>query len=290
MYAFLLSILLFSSLHLNDLIFTLKKQPLEPLLPSHQSQALGYETKNFKHHDLRFNLFMVPEGKQFGIKYFSQNAASRFERWRQDKKVLIACAGAFSATWDSDSHPVGFTIDNGEVINLNFDVEMDGLVIVEDNEVKVLDLDYLQSGIEIDGGKIIRLNPRNSTYDSELLRNLAVRNKFTIFQTQLLFSKSRANNFTNLYFGKIRERRFMALCMKNSIFYNVIIDVPDPAYLNLAAKYAKEVLEYDGFSVSMILNLDTGDKNIFWGTEKEILYDFGSIKMDKSTNLIVWYQ
>ena len=239
---------------------------------------------------MRFNLFAVPENKQFGIRYFSQNAGDRFDQWRQNKKVFIACAGAFSSTWEADSKPVGFTVDNGEIINLNFDFEMDGLVIIENSSISVIDLDYLQAGIDLEDGQKISMNPRNSSFDCEKLKRIAKEEKSTIFQTQLLYSIDRSTNFSNPYFGKIRERRFLAVCKKKNEFINVIVDAPDPTYLNLSAKYAKDVLEYDGYKIFYLLNLDTGDKNIFWGIENDKLYDLGTTTMNKSTNLIVWYQ
>jgi hypothetical protein len=288
--AILFTVFLSHALQIGEKIFRIPESKVHSIIIPNHNKSTYYEAKKFKHHDLRFNLFAIPENKQFGIRYFSQNAGSRFEPWRQDKKVFIACAGAFSSTWEADSKPVGFTVDQGETINLNFDHEMDGLVIVENNSISVIDLDYLQAGIDLEDGQKISMNPRSSSFDCENLKRIAKEEKSTIFQTQLLYSIDRSSNFSNPYFGKIRERRFLAVCKKKNEFINVIVDAPDPAYLNLSAKYAKEVLEYDGYKIFYVLNLDTGDKNIFWGTENNKLYDFGTIKITKSTNLIVWYQ
>lgn len=223
------------------------------------------------------------------VKYFSRNSANRFFNWYENKKVYLLCSGAFSETWESSSKPVGLTVDFGTIINRNIDSTMDGLVLLNDGYLTAIDLDNLSHGIELDG-KTFKLNPRYSNTDKTILIEAAENNYMTLFQTQLIYSKFSNSNFYDLYYGVSRERRFLAICSKNGNYYNIIINAPDELALNLSGKYAKAVLDYDGFNTYYILNLDTGGRDVFYyRTDRNKLSSKGNKKIGKSINLIVYY-
>jgi hypothetical protein len=183
-------------------------------------------------------------GNAIKTKYFSRNANTRYTNWQKNKKVMLICAGAFSETWETTSKPVGLTVDAGKLVNSKIDPTMDGLVIVKNDFIFVMDLDKLESGLKLDDGSQLKINPRYNTKDKFILLNTAKKEKYTIFQTQLVYSKDKRLNFKNLYYGKKRERRFLATAYLNGNYYNIIVDVPDYLPLNQSAKYAKEVLDY----------------------------------------------
>ena len=92
-----------------------------------------------------------------------------------------------------------------------------------------------------------------------------------------------------MYYGKKRERRYMAVCTKGYSLHHVVVDVPQLIYLNQGAEHAKRVLEYAGFTVHYILNLDTGDKNIFALRTNGDLYYQTKYRLKEATNLIIFY-
>ncbi|WP_461043835.1 hypothetical protein [Spirosoma harenae] len=231
------------------------------------------------------------ENSVIKVKYFAQNAYRQYSDWKAGKQVLLVTSGAFSDKWESDATPVGLCVDNGVVINRTPDDNMDAMVVVYNNggqegKIAVIDMDV--SPITLFGK---RYWPRNYSSDRVEFLSIARQYGLTLFQTQLVYSVDRSSNFTNLYFGAKRERRFLAICRKNGYTHNVIVDAPDDLELNLSAKYAKDVLNYAGFDVSYILNFDTGGKNIlrvYNGTYlRDLLVDS---KITESTNLLVYYK
>lgn len=249
----------------------------------------SYEFGSYNIDDHNVKLYDFKMGGNIKVKYFARNAYANYQSWRYSKNILLICSGAFSETWEPDSRPVGFTVDNGLLVNRSIDPVMDGLVGVYDTHIEIMDLDQLESGFTFDDGSVFSLNPRGSASDRSFLATAAVEGGFTIFQTQLVYSEDKYSNFSNLYYGKKRERRFLALCTKRGYLSNVIVDITDNLYLNQAAKFTKEVLEYADFNVHYIVNLDTGDKNIFALKENGSLYYQTDYKLNQATNLIIFY-
>ncbi|WP_298424185.1 hypothetical protein [uncultured Kordia sp.] len=251
----------------------------------------NYTTSTYTHYKHKFYVHSFNMGNSIKTKYFSKNANTRYLSWQKNKKVMLICAGAFSETWKTTSKPVGLTVDAGNLINSRIDPTMDGLVIVKKKFIFVMDLDKLESGFTLDDGSKVKINPRKSSKDKFHLLKAAREEKYTIFQTQLVYSKDKIFNFRNLHYGKKRERRFLATAFYNNDYYNIIVDVPDYLPLNQSAKYAKEVLDYIGYDVQYILNLDTGGKNIFLirKDDKNLTYK-ATKKLKDATNLIVFYR
>lgn len=251
----------------------------------------NYKLGNYNYKGYEFNIHSFQMGSDIKVKYIAKNAYNQFYELKKYNKIILACSGAFSESWEANSKPVGMTVDNGTIVNRHIDTKMDGLVIVDNNSVGVIDLDNLSSGQSLVDGSILSLNPRENYSDKQEILNAAKINNLTIFQTQLIYSFDKSSNFNNLYFGKIAERRLLAVCTKESNLFNVIVDIPDGIYLNLSAKYSKKVLEDAGYKVWYILNLDTGGKNIFVVNENNELYYSKNAdnKLEEATNLIIFY-
>ncbi len=132
--------------------------------------------------------------------------------------------------------------------------------------------------------------PRSNTYHRFLLSQAVDELDITVFQTQLIYSSLKEDNFSNLLYGKKAERRFLATCYKQGVYYSVIIDISKPIYLNLAGAYAKNALNRLGYFCSAIVNLDTGSKNIFLLGEENYLINQTTFKIADATNLIVFYK
>ncbi len=259
-------------------------------LNNKSSSSSLYTVKGYTYEGYNYDLYSFLMGGDIKAQYFAKNAYSQYKNWKYGKKELLICSGAFSETWESYSKPVGFTVDNGIMVNKSMDAKMDAFVMVMDNYVSVLDLDNLSSGVLMDDGSILSINPRKKTSDRLIVADAAEKEGWTVFQTQLVYSQDKKSNFGNLYYGKKAERRFLAVCSKDGYYYNVIVDAPDDLYLNLSAKYAKVVLEHAGFGVHYILNLDTGGKNIFLVREGNSLSYKADDKLSKATNLVIFYK
>ncbi len=275
-------------MHKNNLISLF----IVALLMVNNSFGQSYEEITYEYYGHYFYLFDFTMGDNVKVKYFPTNSAYHYESWNGNRKdVVLLCSGAFSETWDYNSKPVGLTVDNGVVVNKNIDATMDGLVLIQDGYVSVIDLDALETGMELSDGDKIQINPRKSVKDKLLLLEAAKQKNMTIFQTQLVYSYLKTSNFQNLEYGNKRERRFLAISIKNDKYHNIIIDIPDYLPLNKAAKYTKEVLDFAGYDSYFILNLDTGDRNVFYNTSgSNQLTSKGKTFLTDSTNLLVFYK
>jgi hypothetical protein len=212
-----------------------------------------------------------------------------------NRQILLVTVSAFSNSWNFDAIPVGLCLDDGYVVNRVLSENMDGMVVVYNSgEIIVADLGK-QVSIKTDSGTVA-LSVKYSYLDRYKFLKWGQDNKLTLFQTQLVYSAERELNFTNLRYGQKRERRFLAICKKGNISHHVIVDAPDQLELNLSAYYAKATLEYGGFEVSSILNLETGGRNILYVYNGAYLKDIApnrrseEAKIEKSTNLLVYYK
>ncbi|WP_435578115.1 hypothetical protein [Gilvibacter sp.] len=240
-------------------------------------------------------------------KYFATDAYNQYLDWKSGKEILFITAGAFSDGWDSDAKPVGLCVDNGKTINKFPKAEMDGMVIIyngaaQQGGIAVVDMDKKYVTVENPYGSknYEQYDPRDNAIDRTNFLNWGESAGVTLFQTQLVYSekKSDSENFGNTSFGDKRERRYLAICIKNGIVHHVVVDVPEAIKLMEGAQRTKEVLDYDGFNVLYIMNLDTGDKNVMYcynGSYLENQYPYkgsntDAAKIENATNLLIYYK
>lgn len=262
-----------------------------------------FSKKNYTHLGHSYTLYdFSREGNTIKAKYFAQNAYSQYLSWKSNKTILLVTAGAFSDKMEADAKPVGLCVDNGVIVNREPDNVMDGMVIIynggaQQGGVAVVDMDY--KPVKVDSsGKQVSYYPRTSFIDRYNFLKWGESNNVTLFQTQLVYSSDRYTNFSNPTYGAKRERRFLATCKKGSVVHHVVIDGPESIELNLSASYAKSILEFAGFNVLYIMNLDTGDKNVLYaynGSYLQNLYPYKGDKPDRAkienaTNLLVYYK
>lgn len=228
-------------------------------------------------------------------KYFAKNANDQFRDWKEDKRILFYCSGAFSESWDTDSPPLGICVDNGRIVNRNIDNRMDGLVIVynggnQAGGIAVVDIE--KDSVTVNQGGRANYYLRNSDHRFRFLR-WAESQSATVFQTQLMYTKAHEHSFpTNmLTYGEKAERRFLAICMKKGIVYHLVIDHPKSDYLNRSAekiiRYLRDEME---LTVYGLFNLDTGGKNIMraYNEDGEQIAK-GPEDVKNATNLLVYY-
>lgn len=277
-------------------------------VPTFAQSYLGgkFRKKTYTYQEHTYTLYAFSrKDSEVRAKYFAQNAYNQYRTWKSGKTILLVTTGAFSDSWENNAKPVGLCVDNGTVVNRTPDRIMDGMVIVyngggQAGGIVVVDLDVRNVQVENPPGTKKSYDPRASVLDRIEFLKWGEDNGLTLFQTQLLYSKDRNENFTNILHGNKRERRFLALCSKDGVTHHVVVDAPDDLELNLAASQAKHVLEHDGFSVTYILNLDTGDRNLLYVHNGERLEDLDPFEgldanrhralLENAANLLVYYK
>ncbi|MEL6628558.1 MAG: hypothetical protein AAFQ83_07835 [Bacteroidota bacterium] len=229
-------------------------------------------------------------------KYFAKDANEQFARWKNDKRILYYCSGAFSISWDSDSPPLGICVDNGVIVNRDLDATMDGLIIVYNGGAQAGGI----AVINLDKEKVTtKNNGVSTTYDlrnySDRARflNWAVNNDATVFQTQLMYTKTYGYGFppNKITYGNKATRRFLGICIRKGVVYHVVVDYNESDYLNQAAdKVTRYLTNTMGYDVIGLFNLDTGGKDImkaYNDSGGEI--DSGDYNVNIATNLLVYY-
>jgi len=232
-------------------------------------------------------------------KYFARNASSRFNYWKTGKKILLACSGAFSVDWTTQSPPLGLCVDNGHVVNRTLVIgkdkygnSLDGLVIVYGGG-------EAEGGIamkDIEQGRVCTQSPskcydiKNSYIDRYEFINWAEQNYATVFQLPLMYSNEYGKNFGFLYNGNKAERRFLALCKGyDNVLYHLIIDVPGQVYLNYSADKLIDLLKRDFKTLYSLAVLDTGGKNILYEYMNGFTNKKADVDISEATNLIIYY-
>ncbi len=247
----------------------------------------------------RFTVFSFSRKKNkkgtVKAKYFAQNAYRQFSKWKNGKKILFYCSGAFSESWDSDGIPLGICVDNGVIVNKNLDSTMDGLVIVynggkQQGGIAVINID--KESVTVSQGKTATYNLRTNSDKLQFL-HWAANQDATVFQTQLMYTNEFGYGFSdyNLKYGNKAERRFLAICIRKGVVYHIVIDHPKSDYLNRSAKrVASYLTEELKLNVVGLFNLDTGGKNIMTAYDDDgDRIDRATESVSKATNLVVYY-
>lgn len=221
-------------------------------------------------------------------KYFACGEVNkRYEEWKADRKIVMACSGAFTTNDFGRPLPVGLTVDNGLVVNKQTNEEMDGLVLVYGtggvavSDIEVGDL-YLQS--------LNKTVDVREAWDKFELLKWAEKEEATIFQTQLLAFKDNLRLEVEKARKNLRERRLLVLARDaQKMLYHIIFDIEESVYLGDIARDVLQYLQGQKMTVTAILNLDTGWYNQInvYDEQKQSLLEHNPDK--DPTNLLVYY-
>ncbi|MDC7996665.1 hypothetical protein POW22_01425 [Gilvibacter sediminis] len=254
---------------------------LAPLLVTSLIHAQSYYNGRFtietyEYGDRDFTLYDMSRaaidtfGSTIGAKYFVANSYDRLMEWKEDKEILLITSAAYLDSWNVNAKPVGLSVDDGQIINRSPSSDMDGLVLfytrhVQEGGVLVVDMDKSYVNIEVpaDNWSYAQFNPRDNITDRTRFLNAAVDLGLSVWQTHLVYSekKTQEENFANIYQGNERERRYLAITIKDNEVHHIVIDVPDAIKLLEGASDTKNILDYLGHEVLYILNLETGNVN-----------------------------
>lgn len=211
--------------------------------------------------DIGHSIWISRASEKVNAKYFAHKQSmqvvhDRYNTWRDGKYVVLKSSGAYATGWNGSDLPAGITVDNGIIVNRDYQARMDGLVIV-----------YATGGIAItnieDGDLYLKsLGKRvdvSDSYDRGEFLQWAVSEDATVFQTHLLVYDNRLQ-FTKDN-GERAKRKFLILAKDSSgELFHIIFYTKEKAYSLYNA--ARNVLQYMKRNKSMniiaMVNLDTG--------------------------------
>ena len=224
--------------------------------------------------------------QKINAKYFATSEAySDYFSWKSNKKIYLACSGAYT----NGGKPVGFTVDNGKIINKHVS-EMDGLVIVyATGGVVVSDIDKGDLHLKSLGRK---LNLRTNSQDRIDLLNWAVKEKATIFQTHLLAYKDQLRLNVSRARTERAERRILVLAKIQGILFHIVYNINSSVYLGDISSDIFSLLKSYNAEVIGMLNFDTGSYDIIevfdqWGQQDNNIK--GSTSISSATNLLIYH-
>lgn len=252
-------------------------------LPSfHPSEIQIYDSRYIEISSVKFKadqfnvIYMKRDSNRVRAKYFAtadfngNNVFKRYQKWVTGKNVILVSSGTYM---DYDGVPVGLTVDNGIVVNKSLAKHFDGLVIVNANGgIAVANLklgDVKLKGEGVDSTK--KYDLRKSAWDLQTFTKWAVSREATVFQSHLLVYNNKLDvAFLNAS-PAIAPRRFLAIGKdsKGKVVH-AIIQSSEYATLYDGSKKALEFLnQYKGMEVTCMINLDTGDQDVFRLYEKD---------------------
>ena len=204
------------------------------------------------------------KAKYFAQKENGMTVHDRYTQWRNSKNVVLASSGAYASGFDVSATPIGITVDNGNLVNTNYDTKMDGLVIVEQSGgVRI-------SNIE-DGNLKIRTN---NVFEAVDVKNSFQRTKFlkwcqseyaTVFQTHLLIydNKIKVGVSNSSQTKDIRRLLVLAKDTKGELFHIILYTNKWQSSLYEIADYTLKLLNTKGYQILSAINLDAGGIDVF---------------------------
>lgn len=251
---------------------------------------------------INFNIYVfsrAPGPTRLKAKYFAQNAYSRYLTWKQGKKVVLVCAGAFSSDWTSGAVPVGICVDNGVTVNNKihsrdaYGNDLDGLVIVYGggaDEGGVVIKNIEKDCVKVAQGESACYAIQSNASDRYNFLQWAVNQSATVFQLPLMYSSTHGKSYGPIYYGSPKERRYLAICTDaNGTVYHMVIDIEAKVYMNYCAQEIVAMLQASNFTVIGLMTLDTGGKNILYEYRNGRELKVGPTNMSEATNLLVYY-
>jgi hypothetical protein len=244
---------------------------------------------------------MIHQNNRIKVKYFSVKDKSglssylRYESWAKNKNIIAyMSAGYITDCASLYAHQVGLTIDNGEIINSSISENLGGLAVIQNDEIKLFNLENPFLQIKDKDGVLVKFELRNA-FDRSLFIKWASENNISAFQCHLLAQNDSLLVYENAA-KEIRDRRFLIGGVdQDGLFSNYILNLNGPETLRDATKIALKFLKSnDGLQAHYIINHDAGCDNIFRvfnaNGEPEKRRGFeGFVHISNAASLIVFY-
>lgn len=197
---------------------------------------------------------------QTKVKYFTINGAynntsSRFNTWNSRNQSIISTSGGYIS--QDYNKPIGLSIDKGNVVNQNFEQNMDAIVLEHKGKIII----YNKNG-RFWFRPLSRYINLNNSRDRVNFIKWAKKEKASAFQTHLLAYKNELNISPK---GSKRRalRKFLVLLSdkagteKIGIFY-----LRSPENLYTATKKIFSYLKTEQYNIHSFINLDTGVNDV----------------------------
>ena len=220
------------------------------------------------------------EKLKYKMHYLSQgNIKKKYDKFllTNKRKPRISLTGGFL---NDHGNPEGFTIENGQIVNMSLMPNRDALILIEnDGTSHVINL---KEGTFTLPNKE-KINPLKYASDYAKLTNWAQTNQASVFQTQLLAFNNKLLIKPNKLRYYIRERRLILIVNnpKNNKVFHIIANIREAVDLSLITKKIFELIKAKKYNVEAILNLDVGSYNIM-----EVYDSNGSIILDSKLPLL----
>jgi hypothetical protein len=199
------------------------------------------------------------KSKYFAHQLNGQNVLNRYNSWKNNKTVIVACAGTY---FDGDQNPVGLCVDGGTIINYNYEKKLGGLIIVYATG-GVVAVNIKTSNVNVvENGRAVSYDVKNE-YQKNLFLNWAKSVNATIFQTHLL-AKDNVCLVAPDGIPTLAARRFLVVSkgFDNNTYHSIIYtknQITLRAFTLGILQYMKNAQQMK--EVSFILNLDTGNQD-----------------------------
>ncbi len=271
----------------------------EKLLPPiYDSKYVDVSTVKFKEDQFHV-IYLKRDSNRVKAKYFAasdyngNNVFQRYKKWSAGKNIILVSSGTYM---DYDGVPVGLTIDNGVMVNKNLAKIFDALVVVYANGgitvTNLKDGDLKLKGNGADTAK--KYDLRKSAWDLQAFTKWSESHEATVFQTHLLVYKNKLTiSFMNAN-PAVNPRRFLAIGKdRNGKGVHAIIQSTAYTTLYDGAKRTLDFLnQMKGMEVVSMINLDTGDQDVFKFFEKDGTVNKtikGARELDAAVNLLTYY-
>jgi hypothetical protein len=258
------------------------------------------EISSVKYKEEKFNvIYMRRDGNRVKAKYFAaadfngNNVYQRFQKWSPGKNLILVSSGTYM---DYDGIPVGLTIDNGVIVNRSLTKNCDALVIVTaSGGITVSNLkdgDLKLRGPGLDSTR--KYDIRKSAWDLQAFLTWATTHEATVFQSHLLVYKNKLDIAFLNPSPAVAPRRFLAIGRdENGKMVHAIVQSSVYSTIYDGSKKTLDFLNnFKEMNVSFMINLDTGDQDVFMLYEKDGSFNKtirGEKDLKVAINLLAYY-
>lgn len=214
------------------------------------------------------------------------NVPSDYDAFRNNHQVVLATTGGYT---NSSHQPEGFTTENGNIVNPVMMPDRDGLAMISEGGINVLDLK--NNRFLLPGAGLPINNPLDSLLAYAQLLDWCKNKHATIFQTHLLAYSDTLRIDPQKAKPDIRERRILALASDKNNVYHIIFNVTQQCNLAQITSEIFGLLKTHNLKVEAVLNLDVGKYNILnvYDDGGKLIQDLqGPVDINQATNLLVY--
>lgn len=233
------------------------------------------------------------KAKYFAYEQEGEEVHERYDNWREDKNVFLISSGAYATDFSNSALPTGLTVDNGIVVNRDYQDKMDGLVIIESvGGIRVSNIEDGDLYLRSLSGKVDVKDP----LDRVKFLDWAKKEDATVFQTHLLVYKNELKIDKDQSSSKTAKRKFLVLAIdEHGELFHIIFYMKKRSYsLYKGTNMVYQYLNDKDINVVAMINLDTGAYDILHTGEEvrdcnnNYIVGTSNEKREEMTNLLAY--